>query len=122
VATVARTTANLVGNVIRVTWTGLTTTNTDGAPIFAPDHTIKDVQVFGTFGAGGSVRIQGSLDGETTWAALNDVQGNALNISAAAIEKIQETSASVRPLVTAGDGTTSLTVVMILKMANTADS
>lgn len=121
-ATVARTTENIVGGTIRVTWTGLTTTNTDGAPIFAPDHPEKDVQVFGTFGAGGSVRIQGSLDAGTTYAALNDVQGNALNVTAAAIERVQETCAQIRPLVTAGDGTTSLTVVMILRMSDTAAS
>ena len=50
------------------------------------------------------------------WAALNDPQGNALNVAAAAIEHVQESTASVRPNVTAGDGTTSLTVVMILKL------
>ena len=114
-ATIQHTTANLVGGTIRVTWTPLTTTDDTGTPVDAPDHTFKEVQVFGTFGAGGSVRVQGSLDGGTTWAALNDVQGNALNVTAAGIERVQESTARVRPLVTAGDGTTSLTVVMILK-------
>ena len=109
-------TSNLVGGTIRVTWSGLTKTTDDvGTPVDAPDHTFKEVQVLGTFGAGGSVRIEGSLDGGTTWAALNDVQGNALNVAAAAIERVQESTARVRPLVTAGDGTTSLTVVMVLK-------
>lgn len=115
-ATVARTTARVVGSTLRVTWTGLTTTDTDGDPIDAPDHVFKEVQVFGTFGAGGTVQIQGSLNEGTTWAPLNDPQGNALNIAAAAIERVQESTARVRPLVTGGDGTTSLTVVMILKL------
>jgi hypothetical protein len=109
-------TANLVGGTLRVTWSGLTKATDDvGSAVDAPDHTFKEVQVFGTFGAGGSVRIEGSLDGGTTWAALNDVQGNALNITSAAIERVQESTARVRPSVTAGDGTTDLTVVMILK-------
>lgn len=113
------------GSTMRVVWTGLLNTDT-GAPVEAPEHTFKEVQVKGTFGAGGSVRIEGSLDAGTadgaladgtdrTWAALNDPQGTALNITAAAIERVQESTATVRPNVTAGDGTTSLTVTMILK-------
>lgn len=115
------TTVNLVGGTIRVTWTGLLNTDT-GSLVAAPDHLFKDVQVFGTFGAAGNLRIEGSLDGGTTFAALNDAQGNALNMAAAAIERVQETCATVRPNVTAGDGTTSLTVVMILKTPNAADA
>lgn len=117
-ATVQHTTENIVGSTIRVTWTGLSTTDTVGTPVFAPDHAIKDIQVKGTFGAGGNVNIEGSLDGGTTWATLNDAQGNALAVTGAKIERIQETIASIRPSVSAGDGTTSLTVVMILTMAN----
>ena len=117
-ATVQHTTENLVGSTIRVTWTGLSTTDNVGTAVRAPDHTVKDVQVFGTFGAAGNVNIEGSLDAETTWATLNDVQGNALAFTAAKIERVQETAASVRPSVSAGDGTTSLTVVMILTTGN----
>lgn len=116
-ATRQHTTDNIVGGTIRVTWTGLLNGD-DGSPVEAPDHTFKEVQVLGAFGVGGNVRIQGSLDDGTTYAALNDPQGNALNVTAASIERIQESTATVRPLVTAGDGTTSLTVVMILKLDN----
>lgn len=114
-----------VGGTIRVVWTGLLNGDT-GAPVEAPDHVTKDVQVKGTFGAGGTVVIEGSLDAGTadgalasgadrTWATLNDAQGNALSVTAAKIERVQETCATVRPNVTGGDGTTSLTVTMILK-------
>lgn len=115
-ATIQHSTDIVVGGTLRVTWAGLTTTNDVGSPVEAPDHTFKEVQVFGTFGAGGNLRVQGSLDDGTTWAALNDPQGNALNITTAEIQRVQESTATVRPLVTAGDGTTSLTVVMILKL------
>lgn len=122
-ATRQHATTNLVGNVIRVTWTGLTkTTDDDGSALVAPDHAFKDAQVLGTFGAGGTVVLEGSLDGGTTWATLNDVQGNALSFAAARIERVQETGATIRPRVTAGDGTTALTVVLLLKMPNAADS
>ena len=114
-ATVQHTTQNIVGGTIRVTWTGLSTTDTVGTPVEAPDHSFKEVQIFGTFGAAGNVNLEGSLDDGTTWATLNDAQGNALALSAAKIERVQETCATVRPTVSAGDVTTSLTVVMILK-------
>ena len=69
----------------------------------------KSVQVSGTFGAGGSVTIQGSIDG-TTYADLHDPQGNALTFTAAGIEVIAENTILIRPNVTAGDGTTALDV------------
>jgi len=117
-ATIQHTTENIVGGTIRVTWANLTTTNNVGTPVEAPDHTFKEVQVKGTFGVGGNVNIEGSLDDGTTWATLNDAQGNALAVAAAKIERVQESTATVRPSVSAGDGTTSLTVVMILKLEN----
>lgn len=116
-ATRQHTTENLVGGIQRITWTGLLNGD-DGTPVRAPEHTFKEAQVKGTFGAGGSCRIEGSLDAEVTYAALNDPQGNALNLTAAAIERIQESCATVRPRVTAGDGTTTLTVIMVQKRSS----
>lgn len=88
----------------------------DGSPIELANFADRSVQVVGTFGAGGSVRIEGSLDG-TNYAPLTDLQGNDLNITAAKIEAITEVVRWIRPRVTAGDGTTSLTVTMLLKGA-----
>jgi hypothetical protein len=69
------------------------------------------VQVFGTFGAGGNLRIEGSNETTpTNWATLNDPQGNALDITGAKIEQVLELPRWIRPSVTAGDGTTALTV------------
>jgi hypothetical protein len=73
----------------------------------APD---RSVQVFGAFGAGGSLTLQGSNDG-VTWATLHDPQGNDLVFAAAGIEQILEATKFVRP-VAAGDGTTDLTVIV----------
>jgi len=117
VATIQHLTDTLVGSTYRVTWDPLTFAGLDeGSEVDAPDHTFKEIQVFGDFGAGGNVVIEGSLDGGTTWATLNDVQGNALNVSAAKIERVQESTARIRPRVSAGDATTDLTVVMIIKL------
>lgn len=117
--------ANIPGCMI-VTWTGLLNGD-DGAPFVMPFKTEKSVQVLGTFGAGGSVTLEGTnqqtyttvpgVVGSLTYAALNDPQGNALAIGAAKIEEIQEHVNAIRPRVTAGDGATDLTVVLIVTSA-----
>lgn len=79
----------------------------------------KSVQVLGTFGAGGNARIEGSnVDASVTdaqYTVLSDIQGNALNVTAAAIEKIVECTAMIRPRITAGDVTTSVYVRMLMR-------
>lgn len=68
------------------------------------------MQVLGTFGTGGSVKLQGSNDGGTTWADLNDLDGTAIAVTAAGMVQVRERPLAVRPNVTAGDGTTALDV------------
>lgn len=101
------------GHVIQ--WTPMTFSGTDvGTAVEMPGSADRSVQVTGTFGTGGSVRIEGSNDG-TNYAVLTDPQGNALDITAAKIETVMELTRYIRPRVTAGDGTTSLTVTMLVK-------
>lgn len=96
-------------------WTGLTNATSDsGSPVALAAFTDRSVQVTGTFGTGGSVRIEGTIDG-TNYSTLTDPQGNALDITTAKIETITEAVVSIRPRVTAGDGTTSLVVTMMFK-------
>lgn len=99
--------------IITITWSGLLNTDT-GRPVELPLYADKCAQVIGTFGAGGNLRMQGSNDG-TNWAALTDPQGNDVNITATKFEQLLELTRYVRPNVTAGDGTTNLSVVMILR-------
>lgn len=114
-ATIQHTTENISGGIMRVTWSDLTDTGNDvGTQVFAPDHDVKDVHVYGTFGVGGEVIIQGSVDA-STFSTLNDAQGNALVLTAAQIQRIQETSVYFRPQVTNGDVTTSITVTVLMK-------
>lgn len=86
----------------------------DGQPIELANFADRSVQVIGEFGVGGSVRIEGSING-TDYAVLTDPQGNNLDITTAKIEAITELVRWIRPVVTAGDGSTSLTVTMLLK-------
>ena len=97
-------------NRVTVVWTGLLNGD-DGAPFEGYDWADASVQISGTFGVGGSVNIAGSNDG-TNFVVLADPQGNALTKTSAAIEQIMECVKSYKPAVTAGDGTTSLTVTM----------
>lgn len=71
----------------------------------------RSVQVTGTFGAGGSATLEGSNDG-SNWTALKDPSSTTIAITAAGIKQVLETTRYVRGRVTAGDGTTSLTVTI----------
>jgi hypothetical protein len=75
-----------------------------GEPIELANFADRSVQVTGEFGAGGSVRIEGSING-TDYAPLTDPQGNTLDINTAKIEAVSEVVRYIRPRVTAGDGT-----------------
>jgi len=85
-----------------------------GSPIEMPGSSVRSVQVGGTFGAGGTVVIEGSNDG-TNYVTLTDPQGNALSKGAAALESVQEVTRYIRPRVTAGDGTTAIDVYLLLR-------
>lgn len=106
---------NVDSNVRIVTWTPMANSDT-GTPYVAPQFSDASVQVHipsgGAFGAGGNVRIQGTNESSApeNWATLNDPQGNALDFTMARIEAILEHVYQYRPNITAGDGTTSLTV------------
>ena len=60
-------------------------------------------------GSGGTLKIEGSNDG-ANWSVLTDPQGNDLSFTASKIETVSEITRYIRPNVTAGDGTTALTV------------
>ena len=74
----------------------------------------KSIQLTGTFGAAGAVLIEGSNDG-TNYSLLTNAQGAALPTTSAGLAAITEAVIFVRPRITAGDGTTSLTVTMFFR-------
>lgn len=98
------------GSATRVSWT-LANGDT-GKPVYVGDLPEKTVQILGTFGAGGSVQIEGSSDGGTTWVILANRGGGNIVRTAAAIDLIAQTPLLIRANVTAGDGTTALTVIV----------
>jgi hypothetical protein len=102
--------------MVKIIWSGLANGDT-GAPVACGRFADRSVQVKGTFGASGSVSIQGSLDadGSGTFDTLVDQSDNNLTITTAKIESVQQLTQYIRPNVTAGDGTTSLTVTLYAK-------
>lgn len=103
------------GNARLITWSGLLNGD-NGAPAQWVEFADRCFQVTGTFGAGGSLTIEGSNDG-INWAALADPQGNALTFTAQKVEQALELPRYVRPNVTAGDGTTSLVATLCMRKA-----
>lgn len=97
--------------VLRTQWTGLLNGD-DGNPESPGRLSDRSIQVSGTFGAGGSVSIQGSNDG-INWVILRAPDSTPLTFTAADLKEILENTQYVRPVVTAGDGTTSLTVNLL---------
>ena len=95
---------------VGIKWTPLANGD-DGQWFDTQDFPDISVQVFGTFGVGGNLRVQGTNElVPANPAILADSQGNALDITAAKIEQVLENVRWIRPIVTAGDGTTALTV------------
>lgn len=94
-------------------WSGLLNGDT-GTPVEMIDYPDKTVTITGTFGAGGSITMQGSND-NSNWFAITDPQGNAVTKTAAGMELMIECPRYLRPNVTAGDGTTNLAVQLLCR-------
>lgn len=110
-------------STVVVSWAGLTFATTDtGSPIAFASWSEKTFHAFGTFGAGGNVVIEGSNDG-TNWSPISNRQGvTPFNLTAAAsINTSQDRPIYVRPRVTAGDGTTNVTVTVACHRYNIAE-
>ena len=99
-------------------WSPLTTTDADGDPINYASNGTGGVtfQVTGTWGVGGALVIEGSNDG-VTYFTLTDQANAALSLSANALKTVRDTPMFIRPRVTGGDGTTSLTVIAAMQKA-----
>ena len=109
-----------VNNVVSVSWFNIPA-NSDGGFIEMPNHSDKTVQFFGVFG-GATSKIQGSNDervmtdyASSIWYDLTDVNGMAVSKSSAGASVIMENPRYVRSIVTGGDGTTSITIVICAK-------
>lgn len=104
-----------------ITWANMANGDT-GEPLSFAGHADKTVQVFGTFGTGGSITFEGSNDSRVVddpdnavWFSLSDPYAMPLTMTSADGELVVANPRYTRPRVTAGDGTTSLTVILCCK-------
>ena len=105
--------ANGDGTAVILSWPALPN-GTDGTPSEYSGYTTKSVQVTGTFGAGGSVSLEGSNDG-VNWFVLTNPGATALTFTAAGMAVVVEATRYIKPVITAGDGTTALTVTVFAR-------
>jgi CRISPR/Cas system CMR-associated protein Cmr3 (group 5 of RAMP superfamily) len=102
-----------IGRVMSITVAALANGDTSSNIDFST-HSDKTVQIAGTFGAGGSINVEGSNDG-TNWMILTDMAGDAITMVAAGLVTIMENPLFVRANVTAGDENTDLTMVIVAR-------
>jgi len=91
-----------------VTWSGIANGQVGTRVPPAPAYGKVSLQVTGTFGSGGSIKLEGSNDG-INWAALSPAALTGAGFFAAL--GANEKPRYLRPNCTAGDSTTALTVV-----------
>lgn len=96
-----------------ITWAGMRVGD-DGKPQEMTDYADRSVQVFGTYGVGGAVRLEGSNDG-AHWAVLSDPQGNELLLGEDSVRMVAEITRYVRPVIPSGDAATALTVALLVR-------
>ena len=95
-----------------ITWETLTTTNPTGVAAEWCEYDKRCVSITGTFG-GATVTLQGSND-DTNYFTLTDQQTVAISKTAAALEQVNELPRFVKPVVTGGDGTTDIDVIITM--------
>ena len=113
----ARTITMVRPGVHTATWASLLTAETGDAADLPLEAATRSIQVSGVPGAGGAIAIQGSNDG-VIWQTLTNGFDAALTTAGAlatlpAIEDIMQNVRFIRPVVTGGDGTTNLKVVLV---------
>lgn len=86
----------------------------DGQPMGVVASGDRTIQVEGTFGVGGQVVIEGTLD-QVHWHTLHDPTGASLSLTQASLATVLENVVLLRPRVTAGDGSTQLTITIITR-------
>ena len=101
--------------IMRATWSGIGNGD-NGQTMDYPEWADRNIQVFGTFGVGGALSFEGSND-QSNWVTLHDATGSTISFSTAGVKMILENVLYVRPVVV-GDGTTSLTAIMVARRTN----
>ena len=105
-------------DVIAIQWSGAAFGDTF-TPIISGSLVDHSIQVEGLFGVGTSVTLQGSNDATSSstgnYHALTDPYGTTIAITSSSIKQSTEVTSWIKPAITAGDGTESLTVTVSVR-------
>ena len=102
-----------IKNINIVTW-GPMVDGDVGQPYIPTFSADKSIQVEGTFGAD-TITVQGTnYQTAGNWETLNDPSNNPLLITSKGVKQILQATYQIRPIVTGGDGSTSVTVTMAI--------
>jgi len=106
-------------DVIAVQWGPGAKSGDTFVPIISGSLVDHSIQVEGNFGVGTSVTLQGSNDavsGTTgNYHSLTDPYGNTIAIQSASIKQSTEVTSWIKPAITSGDGSESLTITVSLR-------
>ena len=103
--------------VIKVTWTGLASTNTATTVTAAvmPRYADRTIQVTATAYGGVTVNLLGSNDG-TNFSTLTDPQGNTIAATGNKIEQVMENVTHFKPALSASaTAAVDIDVVMVCR-------
>jgi hypothetical protein len=87
--------------------------NAPGVPVVCDQRIPHSVQVHGEFGAGGSVVIEGSIDGEK-WESIDQSPGFPLNFTIEGLEKVGTCPLWIRPRAE-GSSVTKINVYLLMR-------
>lgn len=103
---------HIEGNSYLVTWTGLLVNDT-GAPAAFVGAADRSVEVAGTFG-GATLSMQGSNAG-AAYYTLDEAPSTPVSFAAAGFMSVRDLPRFIRPAVAGGDGSTNLTVSLLMR-------
>lgn len=101
------------GPTVLATWTALANAIT-GDSLQTGNFIASSAQVSGTFGVAGSIQLEGSNDG-VNWLILPDADLILAIWTQAYIKFFRDSPMWLRPRVTNGDGTTALSIKLVLR-------
>jgi hypothetical protein len=95
------------------TWASVTNADTC-APVEMPSFADRSIQIAGTFGPIGDVRVEGSNDG-SNYAYLTNPTGVGIAFTEPGIQQVVEVVRWLRPAVVGGNGLTNLTITLLVR-------
>lgn len=88
-------------------------------PVISGSLVDHSIQVEGIFGSGTSVTLEGSNDAVSTttgtYHPLTDPYGTTVAITSSGLKQTTEITAWIKPVITSGDGSESLTITVAVR-------